>query len=141
MGYLIHGGLQKVTVRIPQADVLLLNTVPYTIIPFTNNNNYTILAANMQVDNVIGNQIDSFGHFYLFYKPATPRFAIYDEVLSGTGSIDTSLTCNFIINMSHPPNTFGSRTTKVIFPLSIESELPPNANCDLIVTVYYFNNF
>jgi hypothetical protein len=142
MGYLIKQTIKKVKVRIPQADVLTLDTIPYVIIPFSNNNNYTVLAANLQVDNVSGNLINSFGHFYLFYKPApSPKFAIYDEISFGQNIIEADITSNFILNMSHPPNVFGSRTNKTIFPLSITSELPPSANCDLIVTVYYFNNF
>lgn len=142
MGYLIKQTIKKIQVRIPQTDVLTLDTIPYIIIPFSNNNNYTVLSANMQVDNVPGNMIDSFGHFYLFYKAFPfPKFAIYDEISFGVNVIEADATSNFILNMSHPPNVFGSRTPKIIFPLSITSELPPNANCDLIVTVYYFNNF
>ena len=138
MGYLIKQTIKKVVVRIPQADVLTLDTIPYVIIPFSNENNYTILAANMQVDNVVGNQIGFFGHFYLEYKPLTGKIAIYDAI---TNDIDTDNRSNFILNMSHPPNRFGSITAINTFPLSITAELPPSANCDLIVTVYYFNNF
>lgn len=138
MGYLIKQTIKKIEVRIPLADVLTLNTIPYVIIPFSNNNNYTILAANMQLDNVVGNIISAFGHFYLVYKTSTGKFAVYDEQLY---SLDIDSKYNFLINASHPPNRFGSVTNKTTFPLYIKSELPPVANCDLIVTVYYFNNF
>jgi hypothetical protein len=138
MGYLITTGILKKTVIVPLADVLTLDTIPYQIIPFSNENNYTILAANLKIESVVGNQITSFGHFYLEYKPSTSKFATYDENIK---PIDVDIRANFLINMSHPPNQFGSFTPKVIFPLNILSELPPAANCDLIVTVYYFNNF
>lgn len=137
MGYLIKNVIEKIEVIVPLADVLTLDTIPYTIIPFTNNNNYTILAANMQVENVLGNQITDFGHFYLEYKPGV-KSAVYDE---NVRDIEVETINNFIINMSHPPNIFGSATPKVIYDLSILTELTPSANCDLIVTVYYFNNF
>ena len=138
MGYLIKQTIKKIEVRIPQADVLTLDTIPYVIIPFSNENNYTILGANIQLDNVLGNIINGFGHFYLIYKSATSKFAVYDEVI---GSLDNDSRFNFLLNGSHPPNRFGSLTDKFTFPLSITTELPPTANCDLIVTVYYFNNF
>jgi hypothetical protein len=137
MGYLIKNVIEKIEVIVPLADVLTLDTIPYTIIPFTNNNNYTILAANMQVENIVGNNISVFGHFYLQYKPGY-KLAVYDENVS---SIAVEAQQNFLINTSHPPNRFGSFVNKTIYPLSILTELPPIANCDLIVTVYYFNNF
>jgi hypothetical protein len=94
----------------------------------------------MQVENVSGNIINSFGHFYLTWNVLEPNFAIYDENIS---AIQTAHTYNFILNMTHPPNRFGGiqDTTTLNQYLQISTELPANANCDLIVTVYYFNHF
>lgn len=140
MGYLVNQTIQKTQVRIPQADVLTLDTIPYTIKPFANENNYTILAAQLNVpDDDINNNVNGFGHAYLIYKPASVPIAVYDEAIN---SPQFGLTCNFLINASHPPNRFGGYTANIIYDLSIKTELAPTVVLsDLIVTVYYFNNF
>jgi hypothetical protein len=139
MGYLIQSTIIKESIIIPALEVQNLSIAPKSINKL-NSINKTILAAFMQVENVPGNQIDSFGHFYLTFNVLEPNFAVYDENIS---AIKTTHTYNFILNMTHPPNRFGGiqDTTTLTQYLQISTELPAIANCDLIVTVYYFNHF
>lgn len=139
MGYIINNTVLKESIIISAAEVLNLSIAPKAINKL-NSINKTILAAFMQVENVPGNQIDSFGHFYLTWNVLESNYGIYDEAIS---VITTTHTYNFILNMTHPPNRFGGiqDTTLTTNYLKISTELAPNANCDLIVTVYYFNHF
>lgn len=139
MGYLLKNEILKESIIIPALEVSLLSIAPVSINKL-NSSNKTILAAFMQIDNVPGNQIDSFGHFYLTWNILENNYAIYDEAIS---PIMTTHTYNFILNMTHPPKIFGGiqDTSSSFNYLSLYTEFAPNANCDLIVTVYYFNNF
>ena len=141
MGYLIfEPQIRKAVVTILAGDVGNLNFAPQPIIPYVNpSNDYTIIAANLFVNDVL-TQISSFGHFYLQYGPSA-KVAIYDQ---NNGDVSAANRSNFIINMSHPPNQFGSVTSITAGDLSISCENPPTfglGNGEIVVTVYYFNNF
>lgn len=139
MGYLLKSEILKESITISAAEVQNLSIAPKSINKL-NSLNKTIIAAFMQVENVPGNQIDSFGHFYLTWNVLESNYGIYDEAIS---VITITHTYNFILNMTHPPNRFGGiqDTTSTTNYLQISTELTPNANCDLTVTVYYFNHF
>ena len=134
MGYLINNVIEKIEVTIPQVDIAPLRTIPYQIIDKNKLTNYTILAANLTTQ---GNVI-SFGHFYLQYGYAlTPnKIAIYDENVSPISGRQS----NFIINMMHPPNVFGS-ISDFAEDLTILTDNTPSGTDDLICTVYYIRNF
>lgn len=140
MGQIIQNRqIRKAVVTILAGDVSNLNFAPKTIIPYYDpNNEYTIIAANLYINDGL-TQISAFGHFYLQYGPFT-KVAIYDQ---NNGDVEAAVRNNFIINMSHPPNQFGSVTAISGVPLSISCENPPTfglGNGELVVTVYYFNN-
>lgn len=139
MGYLIQNTIIKESIIIPALEVQNLSIAPKSINKLTSINK-TIVAAFMKVENVPGNEINNFGHFYLTWNVLEANFAVYDENI---GSIKPTHTYNFILNMTHAPNRFGGiqDTTTLVQYLQISTELTASANCDLIVTVYYFNNF
>jgi hypothetical protein len=139
MGYLIKNALEKISVIVPAGSLVNVDTVPYQIIKSNALTNYTIVAANLQCLDTTAGDVNSFGHFYLQFGTSTPvvQNAIYDEAISG---ITTSKSVNFIINMSHPPNRFGSQN-QFTQDLTLSSELAPVTNTDLVVTIYYFRNF
>ena len=143
MGYLIDRQILKTQVVLTASQVSNLDGTPVLVfdrilgIP---ENNYTILAAQLSTtDNLTF--ISGFGHFYLQYD-VTQKFAIYDE---NVGIILPTNRSNFMLNMSHPPNIFGSYTIQLLRDLRISSQNPPiifgGGNGELAVTVYYFNNF
>jgi hypothetical protein len=134
MGYLIKTSIEKIEVIIPQADIITLNTIPVDIIG-NKNFYYTIISANLKMQN-LGENVQTFGHFYLGYNTPLEKIAIYDE----NAGIITTRQSNFIINMSHPPNIFGSVSSFAI-GLQLEAQLPPTATGDMICTIYYFRNF
>jgi hypothetical protein len=143
MGYLIKPEILKAQVIIQAAQVGTLDTNPIIVIPETPGNptnNYTIIAAQLDVTDV-NTTIAAFGHFYIQYDPGA-KCGVYDI---NNGVVQGQFRNNFIINMSHPPNTFGSVTLQnSVRDLRISSELPPSVsggNGELRVTVYYFNNF
>jgi hypothetical protein len=139
MGYLIKNALEKISVIVPAGSLANVDTVPYQIIKSNALTNYTIVAANLICADTSTGDVNSFGHFYLQfgYSTGIPQIAIYDESIS---AISTSKSANFIINMSHPPNRFGS-INQFTSDLTLSSELAPVTNTDLVVTIYYFRNF
>lgn len=141
MGYLIKkiGTLEKISVTVPQSSIATLDTIPVQIIDSNILTNYTIVAANLTMLNATGN-VTNFGHFYLQFSyviTLLEKLAVFDE---NVGNISTDKQSNFLINASHPPNRFGS-VSSFTQDLTLISELPPTPTNDLIVTVYYFNNF
>jgi hypothetical protein len=84
--------------------------------------------------------ITNFGHMYLEFE-ASQKYGIYDEIV---GQLDKNRKSYFIINMSHPPNTFGG--LQVVSGISatglkLSSQLPPTNifPATLFVTILYIN--
>ena len=136
MGYLIKEGkeIEKIIVTIPQTNVSLLNSNPFDLIPQNILNEKVLLSAHLSIIDPAG-QIDTFGHFYLGYKPDLYPAAVYDANLGDINNIDSIY--SFLVNASHPPNRFGARNQYRGYPFAITSEINPTTNCDLIVTMYF----
>ena len=140
MGYLIKDQIRKAEITLTGVEVASLDITPIAIMNFVNyGDNYSIIAANIKIVDFT-TQIIGFGHIYLSFGGPTLRAAIYDE---NNGMIYGGGRNNFIINMSHPPNQFGS-FTPYGGNLDISSELPPTiltGSGDITVTIYYMINF
>jgi hypothetical protein len=144
MGQIIQNRqILKQEIILQSAEISSLDTTPVIVFPetLTNpTNNYTIIAAQLSVTDA-ATTVSSFGHFYLQYDP-TSKLAVYDI---NNGVVQGNFRNNFIINMSHPPNHFGSITLQNLgIDLRISSELAPGVsggNGEMKVTIYYFDNF
>ncbi len=137
MGYIIDKAsqaIEKIVVTIPAADVAQLQSTPYELMPLDILNTKVLLSAHLSIVDPIG-LIDNFRHFYLGYKADTNVEAVYDENNGDIGIVDAIY--SFLINASHPPNRFGAKSQYRYYPFQITTEQNPNANCDLIVTMYF----
>jgi hypothetical protein len=136
MGYLIKEGkeIEKIIVTVPQSDVANLSALPFTLIAQNTLNEKVLLSAHLSIIDPVG-QIDSFGHFYLGYKPDTFPGSVYDENNGAINNVNHIY--SFLINATHPPNRFGANNPYRDYPFQIISDTALNTNCDLIVTMYF----
>jgi hypothetical protein len=136
MGFLVKQDkeIEKIVVTIPAASVSLLRSNAYELVPLNFLNNNVLLSAHLSIVDPVG-LIDNFGHFYLGYKSDTFPAAIYDNALGDIDSVDSIY--SFLVDASHPPNRFGANNRYRSYAFDISTSSTPNANCDLIVTLYF----
>lgn len=138
MGYLLTtaSGLpvKSITVTIPEADVQLLGTTPYTLVAAGSGINYIPISAYF----IIGRNTtpySGFSHVYLGDN-ATIQYGIL-EIANVGGNLQQVNPYIFALNMSHPPNRFGIRVSSNK-PIQIYFNAPATAgDGDMTVTIYY----
>ena len=128
MGYLIkQGDLITKRITIPEASFLTLDTLPFELLPATLLGAYNIISA------IISSKVTSYTNFGHLYLENFSRCAIYDRL---AGDLEPLKYNTFAVNMSHPPNIFGT-ITKSNYPLNISSETTPIGTGDVIIQLIY----
>jgi hypothetical protein len=135
MGYLINTEFISKKIIIPEADVQILDSTPYTILDYSGSGFIQVLTCAVTPDINQSTPYAGFDHLYLRdQNPANAIIGIYDELNFGLEA--NYLSC-LIINMNHPPNRFGA-VKKVSNGLALEFGLPITAgDGDLIVYLQY----
>jgi hypothetical protein len=135
MGYLINTEFISKKIIIPEADVQILDSTPYTILDYSGSGFIQVLTCALTPDINQSTPYSGFDHLYLRdQNPANAKIGIYDELNFGLEA--NYLSC-LIINMNHPPNRFGA-VKKSGNGLALEFGLPITAgDGDLIVYLQY----
>ena len=135
MGYLINTEFISKKIIIPEADVQVMDSAPYTILDYSGNGFIQCLTCAVTVDINQTATYDGFDHLYLRTKPsASVRLGVYDEL---NYPLETNYLACLNINMSHPPNRFGV-AQKLSTGLALEFGSPiTQGDGDLIVFLQY----
>jgi hypothetical protein len=135
MGYLINTEFISKKIIIPQADVQIMDTTPYTILDYSGSGFIQTLTCAVTPDINQTIPYTGFDHLYLREQPsAANKIGIYDE---NVYQLEVTYLSSLIINMSHPPNRFGS-VKKAFNGLALEFGLPiASGDGDLIVYLQY----
>jgi hypothetical protein len=141
MGYLIEQTLiKKLTVVIPEADVQVMDSTPYTLLPGNGINVFIPIACTIQIAANQTTPYTGFTHLHLMntQNPGvgniTATYAINASSANSltTGNILYSMLCNFQAS----PNRFGGINANK--PIDIFFDLPVTGNGDMIVNLLYF---
>jgi hypothetical protein len=135
MGYLINTEFISKRIIIPEADVQIMDTTPYTILDYSGSGYIQTLTCAVTPDSNQTAPYTGFDHLYLRNQPsAADRLGIYDEIVL---PLSFGYLSSLIINMIHPPNRFGT-IKKIANGLALEFNLPITAgDGDLIVFLQY----
>jgi hypothetical protein len=135
MGYLINTEFISTKIVIPEADVQVLDSTPYTILNYSGSGFIQTLTCAVTPDINQTTPYTGFDHLYLRTQPtASIRLGVYDEL---TYQLETNYLSCLIINMQHPPNRFGV-AQKAFTGLALEFGLPiSGGDGDLIVFLQY----
>jgi len=135
VGYLINTEFISKRIVIPEADVQIMDTTPYTILDYSGSGFIQVLTCAVTPDS---NQIlpyTGFDHLYLRTKPSAAfKLGVYDEL---SYQLEIGYLSCLLINMQHPPNRFGV-AQKLSTGLALEFNLPiTTGDGDLIVYLQY----
>lgn len=135
MGYLINTEFISKRIVIPEADVQIMDTTPYTILDYSGSGFIQVLTCAVTPDINQTVPYVGFDHLYLREQPtASDRIGIYDELIY---QLERGYLSCLLINMQHPPNRFGA-SKKAFYGLALEFGLPITAgDGDLIVYLQY----
>ena len=139
MGYLVkpttnNFPVLSTSITIPEADVLTLGSIPYTLLAANVGINYILISAFLQISrNTI--PYSGFTHTYLTDNSSL-KYALI-EMNSVGNQFGASNPYVFALNMTNPPNRFGIRVSSNK-PINISLQSDPTAgNGDMTVTLYY----
>ena len=133
MGYLIESATIKREIVIPEADVLLLGTSAYNLLPtLLSNQAYAVKSCYISNNKNIGNYT-GFQHIYL--QDANPLIlGVYEE----NASIAYQFLLYLNIGSSHPPSKFGGAiTVGTNGGLFINFSNPATGDGDITVYIEY----
>jgi hypothetical protein len=135
MGYLINTEFISTKIIIPEADVQVLDSTPYTILNYSGSGFIQCLTCAVTPDINQTAPYIGFDHLYLRTKPSAANIlGVYDEL---TYQLETNYLSCLNINMQHPPNRFGV-AQKASTGLALEFNQPITAgDGDLIVFLQY----
>jgi len=135
MGYLLNTDFISKRIIIPQADVQIMDTTPYTILDYSGSGYIQTLTCAVTPNSNQTIPYTGFDHLYLRNQPsAADKLGIYDELVY---PLEFGYLSSLIINMIHPPNRFGT-IKKAVNGLALEFSLPITAgDGDLIVYLQY----
>ena len=135
MGYLINTEFISKRIVIPEADVQIMDTTPYTILDYSGSGFIQTLSCAVTPDSNQTVPYIGFDHLYLRTKPSAAfRLGVYDEL---SYQLETNYLSCLLINMQHPPNRFGV-AQKGLTGLALEFGSPITAgDGDLIVYLQY----
>lgn len=135
MGYLINSEFISKKIIIPEADVQILDSTPYVILDYSGDGLIQVLSCAVTPNSNQATTYLGFGHLYLRDQPTSlAKIAIYDEAIAG---LELNYLSSLIINMNHPPNTFGSQK-KLGNGLALQFQTPiTQGDGDLIVFIQY----
>jgi hypothetical protein len=140
MGYLIDTGLiKKLTVVIPEADVQVMDSTPYTLLPGNNINIYVPIACTIQIAANQTTPYTGFIHLHLTNRQTTSVTNIAATYSANavnnnleTGNNLYSMLCSFQAS----PNRFGGSNGNK--PLEIFFDNPVTGDGDMIVNLFYY---
>jgi hypothetical protein len=134
MGYVIQpiDIITKVLI-IPEADVLVMDISPYSILQITNGGIQCISISVKVLPG--GSGYTGFNHLYLLDTATIEIVGVYDEAAIGV-PIDVGYNTFLILNMRHPPNKFGA-FSKDNSGLSLNCSAPMSGTGDLQVSFQY----
>jgi hypothetical protein len=141
MGYLIDTGLiKKLTVVIPEADVQVMDSTPYTLLQGNGINVFVPIACTIQIAANQTTPYTGFTHLHLMntQNPGVGNItATYSLNASAsnnltTGNILYSMLCNFQAS----PNRFGGINANK--PIEIFFDAAVTGDGDMIVNLFYY---
>lgn len=135
MGYLINTEFISKKIVIPESDVQIMDSTPYTILDYSGSGFIQCLTCAVSPDINQTTPYIGFDHLYLRTKPsAANRLGVYDEL---SYQLETNYLACLNINMNHPPNRFGV-AQKASTGLALEFGAPiTGGDGDLIVFFQY----
>lgn len=131
MGYLVKSTFLTKTLVIPEADVQLLHTAPYTILSGIPGIYLQPIVCIVQIMN---NSINAYAGFSNLYLEGLSPIGTLDETNNILGNQYSNA---ILINVDHPPTTPGG-TSKAGIGLSLRFGSPISAgDGDMKVILYY----
>lgn len=141
MGYLIEQNfIKKVTKVIPESDVQIMDTTPYTLITGNNLNFYVAIACTIQI---AANQTTPYIGFNHVHLTNTQNYGVGNICATysanatvpsnlSTGNIIYAMLCNF----QSSPNRYGginaNKSVEIFF------DAPVTGDGDMIVNLFYY---
>ena len=140
MGYLIDTGLiKKLTVVIPEADVQVMDSTPYTLLPGNGINIFVPIACTIQIAANQTTPYTGFTHVHLTNRQSTNvgNIAATYSANAVNNNLETgnnlySMLCSFQAS----PNRYGGSNANK--PVEIFFDAAVTGDGDMIVNLFYY---